>query len=236
MFKKANSIRQPSIPIHEFTEISLCLAVVGGFLDAYTFITRGEVFANAQTGNMVLMGVNLAGRNFEKAGYYAVPVFAFFLGILITEVFKRRFSDAHFDHWQHISLIIELILLLVVGFLPKQTPDAIVNVTVSFVCSLQVNSFRKVKGTPYASTMCTGNLRSATEQLCLFLFDGKREALRKSGRYFLVILVFCCGAALGGLLTGVWGEKSVFFCCILLFAVLCILFWDKRKNGGTVSA
>jgi len=31
------------------------LAVVGGFLDVYTFISRDGVFANAQTGNVVLL-------------------------------------------------------------------------------------------------------------------------------------------------------------------------------------
>jgi uncharacterized protein DUF1275 len=35
----------------------LLLAGAGGFLDAYTFVGRGGVFANAQTGNIVLLGV-----------------------------------------------------------------------------------------------------------------------------------------------------------------------------------
>ena len=30
------------------------LATVGGFLDAHTYICRGKVFANAETGNIVL--------------------------------------------------------------------------------------------------------------------------------------------------------------------------------------
>ena len=40
--------------------VGAVLAVAGGFLDAYTYICRGHVFANAQTGNIVLLGVNLA--------------------------------------------------------------------------------------------------------------------------------------------------------------------------------
>ena len=41
------------------------LAVTGGFLDAYTYLTRGRVFANAQTGNLVLLAMNLAGGQFQ---------------------------------------------------------------------------------------------------------------------------------------------------------------------------
>ncbi len=36
--------------------VGVLLAVVGGFLDAYTYLLRGHVFANAQTGNIVLLG------------------------------------------------------------------------------------------------------------------------------------------------------------------------------------
>ena len=33
--------------------IAVLLAVVGGSLDAYSYVARGHVFANAQTGNIV---------------------------------------------------------------------------------------------------------------------------------------------------------------------------------------
>ena len=35
------------------------LACVGGFLDAYTFVGYNGVFANAQTANIVLLGVDV---------------------------------------------------------------------------------------------------------------------------------------------------------------------------------
>ena len=34
--------------------LTAILAIVGGFLDAYSYLMRGHVFANAQTGNIVL--------------------------------------------------------------------------------------------------------------------------------------------------------------------------------------
>ena len=39
----------------ETFRLGILLAIVGGFLDAYTYISRGEVFANAQTGNICLL-------------------------------------------------------------------------------------------------------------------------------------------------------------------------------------
>lgn len=48
----------------------------------------GGVFANAQTGNIVLMGINIAKGDFERVIHYVVPILAFALGILISEVIK----------------------------------------------------------------------------------------------------------------------------------------------------
>ena len=57
----------------------ILLAFTGGFLDAYTYILRGNVFANAQTGNIVLLGINIANGNISKVIYYFVPILAFAL-------------------------------------------------------------------------------------------------------------------------------------------------------------
>ena len=43
--------------------IASLFAIVGGFLDAYSYLARGRVFAGAQTGNVVLFGVRAAAGN-----------------------------------------------------------------------------------------------------------------------------------------------------------------------------
>ena len=43
--------------------LSAILAVSGGFQDAYTYNVRGEVFSNAQTGNVVLMSQHFLIRH-----------------------------------------------------------------------------------------------------------------------------------------------------------------------------
>ena len=56
MKQKKNKTRQMS----ETFLMGTLLALTGGFLDAYTYMSRGGVFANAQTGNIVLLGLNMA--------------------------------------------------------------------------------------------------------------------------------------------------------------------------------
>lgn len=46
--------------ISESIGLGLLLALAGGFMDAYSYIERGQVFANAQTGNILLFGINIS--------------------------------------------------------------------------------------------------------------------------------------------------------------------------------
>ena len=57
--------------------LGLLLALAGGFFDAYTYLCRGGVFANAETGNIVLLGAHLAEGDWEKALRYLLPIVAF---------------------------------------------------------------------------------------------------------------------------------------------------------------
>ena len=68
------------------------LAVAGGFFDAYTYLCRGGVFANAQTGNIVLFGLELAQREWIRALGYLVPIVAFAVGVVVAEVVKHRYK------------------------------------------------------------------------------------------------------------------------------------------------
>lgn len=214
---------------HERFRTGLLLAFVGGFLDAYTYLTRGGVFANAQTGNMVLLAVGVAEGNLKKAAYYLIPILAFAIGVYATEWIKKRCMDKSLRSWEERIIIVEIILLALIGFLPKEVPNAIVNVSVSFICSLQVNTFRKVGDLPYASTMCTGNLRSAMEKLFRYFVNREKKSGRQAVWYFAIILLFIAGAAVSAVLIGLVGEKSIWSCCVVLGVVLTILLYGNRN-------
>lgn len=198
------------------------LAVVGGILDAYTYICRGNVFANAQTGNIVLMGANLAEGKFGEAVNYLYPILAFTLGILICEKIKSKYGNNKKLHWRQLVIVIELLGVTAVGFIPLGKGDLVVNATVAFVCALQVQAFRKVRGNAFASTMCTGNLRSATERLHIYMESKDKKYLNDALHYYGVIGFFIIGAAIGAVASKWLGMYAVFTAVLGLIAV-CIL-------------
>ena len=147
---------------------SIFLAMSGGFQDAYTYFTRDKVFSNAQTGNVVLMSQHFMMGEWKDGLKYLLPLLAFAFGVLAAERIQAQFRFARRLHWRQGILLLEIAILLIVGFLP-QTLNMTATILVSFSCAMQVQAFRKVDGYSYASTMCIGNLRSGTASLSMYL-------------------------------------------------------------------
>ena len=219
------SARQPS----DTFAVAALLAVAGGFLDAYTYLCRGGVFANAQTGNMVLLAVRASEGRWQEAAAYLAPILAFALGVLVAEGVRTCHHSRGPFHWRHTVLGAEILVLAAASLLPTGTLDGVVNVSVSFVCALQVEAFRKVRGYPFASTMCTGNLRSGTDALYHVILAHDRDLLRRSGCYFGVIACFLTGAALGGVLAPRLPQGAA-LAAALFQAAAFLLMWDRRGS------
>ena len=72
----------------ETLRIGIFLTLSGGFQDAYSYLCRGKVFANAQTGNIVLLGQSIAEKNITMMFRYLCPLIAFVLGAYISQRMK----------------------------------------------------------------------------------------------------------------------------------------------------
>ena len=207
--------------------IGILLSIVGGFTDAYTFIIRGNVFANAQIGNIVLLGLKIVNGEWGKAVLYIFPVSSFILGILVAEFIRTKLKDRKGIHWRQIVILIEILVLFISAFIPQGTFNIVVNSAISFICSLQIESFRKINGNLSATTMCTGNLRSGTEQFYKYIILKDKTAKEKCMIYYGIILFFIIGVIIGSFFTGLFREKALFVCCIFLLAVFMIMFKDE---------
>ena len=234
MRRQPAGARRP--PLSETFALGAQLAAAGGFLDAYTYLLRGGVFANAQTGNIVLLGMRLAEGEPGRALGYLVPILAFAAGVAATEGLRRRWAASPRGraarlHWRQIVLGAECAILLAVAFLPAGRWDMAANVAISFLCAMQVQAFRALAGSAFATTMCTGNLRSATERLCRYAAQRRREDLRAGLQYAGILLFFVAGAAGGTLLGRLLGVRAALAGCVLLAAAFVLLFAEEREEA-----
>lgn len=208
-------------------ELGVILALTGGFMDAYSYICRGHVFANAQTGNILLLGVNLSERNFGMALQYLFPIVAFVIGIIVANGARWKIEAEGYLHWRQLSVLCEAIVLVVVCFLP-QSLDLLANSLTSLACGIQVESFRKIHGNGIATTMCIGNLRSGTENLCDYWHTREKGKVRKCMLYYGIIFCFVAGAILGNIAVTFLHEKAIVFCSLALAAAFFMMFSNRE--------
>lgn len=214
--------------LHETFLVLIFITLAGGFQDAYSYLMRGKVFANAQTGNIVLLFKNVVDLNFKGAVAYLIPVISFALGVYVAV----RFEDAiekRILHWRQYIVVFEIIIMILVSFIPENLNN-LANALLSFSCAMQVYAFKKIYGLSFATTMCIGNLRSATENLSKYHITKDRTYLENSKKYYTVIFIFGMGAALGYISSDFFGLKSILLAASLLTISFIILFFEDREK------
>ena len=205
--------------------MGVILAFVGGFLDAYTYITRDGVFATAQTGNMVLFAVRAASTEYNGAILNVPPFLAFIAGVLVAEYIKDKHTS-----YRRAILLLEFAILFIVGWLPASVPNMLITMSIAFVSSLQIATFNKLEKWSYNSTITTGNLRTAAQASYTAFVKHNPEAMRKFIGFTAIILSFICGALMGTLFCAYLGNTSIWIAAgIILITV--ILYKKSIENS-----
>ena len=217
----------------ESVELALFLALSGGVMDAYSYLVRGHVFANAQTGNMLLLGVNLSQGNWDQCMHYLSPVLFFSAGIAMAHGIKLLLKPKHL-HWRQLVLLIEAVLLVIVGFVPEGF-NLIANGLTSLACGMQVQAFRKLHGNAFATTMCIGNLRAGTQELVSYRLTRSRDQLEGMAIHYGVIITFVAGAIIGSRMIALVGLQAILASPVLLAIALALMFWDREGAGNSLT-
>lgn len=213
--------------ISQSIKFGIILSMIGGFLDAYTYVFRGGVFANSQTGNIVLMGISFANSEYSAMLRYLIPIFAYILGVVLVEWlrYKYRNSDNHILHnWKQLILSFEMLIILICMICPQGKLDVMVTVFVSFICALQSQTFRKLHGSSYVTTTCTGNIRTGISQLFVGINNKDKNNTMKGLMYFVIVGFFVLGVLIGVFFTHYFGQWSLFVVFALLSFAYALMF------------
>ena len=208
--------------------IGILLAISGGLMDAYSYLYRGQVFANAQTGNVLLFSVHLSKGEWEAALHYAFPIVAFLSGVALA-TFICHFGKHHkWLHWRQICVLFEAAVLFLAAWFP-QSANLLANSLVSLACGVQVEAFRKIDDASVATTMCIGNLRSATHSTIMCGLLKRREDRHNAYISSAMVLAFVFGAVLGSVLIRSLGAFSV--CCGSVIMLICfiLMFFHRQR-------
>ncbi|MCI7622794.1 MAG: DUF1275 domain-containing protein [Clostridiales bacterium] len=155
--KKLSITETVTVDEHEYLEcekrwVFLLLMMVGGFFGGFTYSIRGGVFCNAQTANIVLLGLSLGRGQFAHAAYYLLPISAYLLGSFVSEHIALPIKRLRLIRWDTLFILIEMLTVVVLALIPETAPYQISQVMINFICSMQYNTFRQAQSVPMATT------------------------------------------------------------------------------------
>ena len=218
LFKENGKLNLPFLPSNSIY-CGILLTVIGGFLDTYAFITRGGVFANVQTGNFILFGINLIQGKLNQALLHIPPIIAFMLGVMVTEILKRQKKLRVAGISGKTIILLEMLFFTIIGLLPSNVPNIVVSIILSFAASLQYSYFRKISNSAYSNTMVTGDLLTATKHIYSALFTGDKDAAIQFFKFMIIIASFVIGVLISAFLIQFVGDKSIWFVSIILLII-----------------
>lgn len=198
-----------NLPVHEQLMFCLLLTVMGGFFDAYTFVNCGGIFANAQTGNLIFVGIDLIEGNFGEVLHYLIPIFSFVVGVLVSKFIEYRYKGLSIFKHIFMLLLIQMTALIVISIKHQFFGIDVRPIVISFICAIQYDGFRKVNNLVFASVFCTGNLRSMSEHLYKLVVLKKQESKTPLIIYSTVISVFLFGVILGAAMSKYYLHKAI---------------------------
>ncbi len=206
--------------------ITFLLTLSSGYIDAYTYTIRGGVFANVQTGNIVLIGVNIANQTLSEVLKFIFPVIAFTVGILLYDIIASGLNNIirRTINRRAMILLVDAAILAAAGFIPSGDKcNYAVNIMISFAATLQYAALKKSHGAPSAATAREGTLASACTMLRKFIRCRDRQARNAACWRFGLIIVFCVGCGIGCSMGKAFGTRSIWVCALFTAAVAAML-------------
>lgn len=217
---------QNSHPPWEKAAFLILITLVGGYMNAYTFMTRNEILANMHTANMSRLGISLALAQWHQALLFFLPIVACIFGSVFSELLKEIVTKREYNgDWRKLALLFEAALLFLVGLLPLSAPDIPVTLLVSFIMGYQLCLFRNCMGVAHNTTICTGNIRNVGTLFYKAAKMRTSEALKKLGCFAALTFSFAAGAVPGTLCSLILEQRAVWPCCIVL---ILQSFWISR--------
>ncbi|MBA8794544.1 uncharacterized membrane protein YoaK (UPF0700 family) [Friedmanniella endophytica] len=212
------------------------LMLATGAVDAYVFLQHGHVFAEAMTGNLVLIAIGAVAPEVIAFWLPLVTYLAFAAGVAAAWVLSRSATEVTRTRrertLQLLTLLLQVAVLTAVGFLPPTFPQPAVTCTVAFVSGMQIAGFRQVGDSAFTTTVMTSNsvrMINAT----LAALTGREAGRWRVPRSLLVPFAgFVAGVFVGAFSSAGLGDRAAWVCAALMLLVLLVHHRPRRVRSA----
>ena len=186
--------------------LALFLTFCAGYVDAYTFIVRGNTLVAGQTGNVVFLSVGLIQDNVSDASTKVMTLLSFMMGVFLLTVYKEKLRVVKKPI---LSLFPLAILSLIIGFVPLTVYNIYIVPPLAFCMGLVTTAFGQVSGIAYNNAFMTGNIKRTMLAFGEYVRT-KHTAFLMEGLIFVSLLIsFILGVVFSAYLTIIFNEKTI---------------------------
>ena len=209
--------------------LALFLTFCAGYVDAYTFIVRGNTLVAGQTGNVVFLSVGLIQHNVSDASAKVMTLLAFMMGVLLLTIYKEKLRIVKKPI---LSVIPLAVLSLIIGFVPQTVENIYLVPPLAFCMGLVTTAFGEVSGIAYNNAFMTGNIKRTMLAFGDY-FRTKHTPFLREGLIFVSLLSsFVFGVVFSAYLTIYYQEKTILGVSLMMsIFYFSMLFASWRKKG-----
>ncbi len=220
--------------LHEDKLVGLVLTFIGGALDAYTYI-HYDVFASAQTGNVIQGIVQMFDGQWESVGKKFLSTLFFLLGVVLAKFLIDYFYRKRIHYWRLFILYYEAALFGLISLNIINQHQTIVTILIAFTASVQWVVFDKIEGRQYTSLFTTGNLKGMGINLYEYLKTKEEKDRKNFFHFFWVVFSFISGAIVSVIFYQWLGGKAILmisflFLTLSMYETVLMVRFYKENN------
>lgn len=210
--------------------LALFLTFCAGYVDAYTFIERGNTLVAGQTGNVVFLSVGIVQRNLADAEVKILTLLSFMLGVFLLTIYKEKLKIVKKPI---LSLVPLGVLSLIIGFVPLTVDNHFIVPPLAFCMGLVTTAFGEVSGIAYNNAFMTGNIKRTMLAFGDYVRTKHTPFLREGLIFVSLLSSFVLGVVVSAYLSIFYEEKTILGIPIMMsIFYLSMLFANWRKKVG----
>lgn len=203
----------------------IAVSSVGGFFGGYAIVNFFEIFANAQTANMIHFVSSIIHGDFSNIIYIIISMLTYIASNVFCVLYKKYIGK----NLRTLSLILDFIVVALIAIAVNFTTVSYVLIPIIFAMPIQWNAFSDDAGYASSTIFSTNNLRQAVMSLVSYLTDKDKAQLDKAKFFWLTLLCFHLGVAFACVVSIFAGARGIIFGIIPI--ALSAAFYSYQRNA-----
>ncbi len=202
------------------------MCVIGGFICAYSVLTRTDILGSAQTSNMMEILFGIFGRDYKEVvirlGAFFLYCGAMILVLVLTKKIRLNLS------WY--VVFVQILCIGILFFLPADVNPVLALYPAFFMTATQWSVFHGVKGYNCSTIFSTNNLKQTILGFGEYWMTKDEKALDQGKFFGSSLLFFYSGAVLSYFSCSMLPIKGVVVCLIPVLIAVGLMVGKNKKT------